>query len=239
MSMRSEEIFDTQWSDVNIEVASHKYDRLWSYLPTDIKNIVDVGGGVGAMCDSLKGSSRKAVEYLLIDSSKAAVNRAGQRGVLAILHDLEDGPLPLEDNSVDCVCFIDVLEHLRNPWVVLAEGKRISRKYVFVHGPNFAYWRSRLDTLLGNPNRQMVVDKYGGVIDGRGRQVSHIYYMTYHNLLHWGNKIGLEVEKKRVYWYRRYAMFRWFLEPLFGNWGSQYQIVFKKTSDVEKVEKPS
>lgn len=226
--MKSDKLFDTHWSKVDITSSSVRYDELWDYLPDDIASILDIGGGVGAMYDSLQRSRKSGTSYAVLDSSKCAIERAKSRGLSGTIHNLDHGKMSFQDNSYDCVCLLDVLEHLRNPWEVLADAARVSNKYVFVHGPNFAYWKCRLDALMGRPNRQMTIDKHGAVVDANGNHVSHIYFITYRNILYWADKVGLVPIKQRVFWYRRYSLFRWPLELLFRNWGSQYQIVFEK-----------
>lgn len=227
----AQDFFHHQWNRVDIEKASQQYDELWSFLPQDFSLLLDVGGGIGAVNVSLQRVGKKQVAYTVLDGSRSAIEQSSKRNIEGVLHDLDSGPMPFEDNSFDMVFAIDVLEHIMNPWAVLAECRRVSSKYVFVHGPNFAHWRARMTELLGNPNPQMVANKHGAVVNGNGDHVSHIYFITYSNLLFWAEKAGLKVIKKRVFWYRRYAPLRWFLEPFCGNFGSQYQILFEKVAN--------
>jgi SAM-dependent methyltransferase len=52
------------------------------------------------------------------------------------LVDLEKEKIPFTDNDFDCVCCLDVLEHLENIHEVFDELCRVTRRYVIISLPN-------------------------------------------------------------------------------------------------------
>lgn len=122
------------WDKASRDDLRRKFDHLEGFLPPDFESILDVGGGIGAMHDSI--SRWKKHSYVLVDGSRGSVEASKRAGIRAIQCDLDSEPLPFEDNSFDLVCATDLLEHVRDPWIVLAEMARVSRKYVFIYGPN-------------------------------------------------------------------------------------------------------
>lgn len=109
--------------------------------------VLDVGCGDGTLCKLLM--KNKKCETVGIDISKDAIAKARAKGVDAILMDVEKLPLPFDDSSFDYVVALDVLEHLREPKKVLRELVRVTRKYgIFSYG-NTAWWRNRIELLLG------------------------------------------------------------------------------------------
>ena len=57
-----------------------------------------------------------------------------------LAHDLDDVPYPLADSSFDCVLLQDVIEHVENPYDVMAEVHRIGRPgaRVLLRTPHFS-----------------------------------------------------------------------------------------------------
>jgi SAM-dependent methyltransferase len=49
--------------------------------------------------------------------------------------------LPFEDGSFDCVCALEVLEHLERPRDALTELSRVSRRWLLVSVPREPAWR--------------------------------------------------------------------------------------------------
>lgn len=213
---------------------SKKYDHVWSYLPTDVASILDIGGGSGHLATSMAHNGRTS-RYHLVERAASCIAEAEVRGLTCTQHDIDRSALPFASSSFDLAYVSDVLEHVRNPWAVLAEATRVAKKYVFVYGPNFASLGCRLDALRGRPIRQMMLDRHGRVAAQDGSHVSHITYITHNNILFWAKRLGLTLVKERVFWYRRYALVRPLLERFFKNIGPVYEMVFRKT--VEPVTK--
>lgn len=227
---------NAHWAKVDRASAARKFDHLKQFLPHDFESVLDLAAGPGMLHDSI--AQWKDHRYTMVESSTEAVRQAEDLGLTAVLFDIDAGPLPFPDNSFDLVIATHILEHLRNPWAVLAEMRRVSRKYVFVECPNFAWWRCRWDVLRGQPPRHMIMDKDGSVMDARGRHLDHIYFMTYRNCKHWMERLGMRTSSQ-VFWYRRFALFRWFLNPLFKNWGEAFEMLGVKNPAYTVPEDPN
>lgn len=233
-----EEVYNEYWKKVDSEVMSKKFDDLWNFLP-EVESILDIGGGNGALKTSLdRNRPGNKTAYSVVDCSEEAVKQVEMVGGVGILHDLDTPLDSIKDNSYELVILADVLEHVTNPWAILREASRVSSKYVLVRGPNFASLACRWDLLRGRPIREMVAAKDGSLYKN-GIKCSHIYFITYNNLILWGTRAGLVVDKKRVFWFRRYAPFRIVLETFFSNWGARYDVLFEKKGEVADINDPN
>jgi methionine biosynthesis protein MetW len=76
------------------------------------------------------------------------VQSAIGKGLSVIHADLEVGLVSFDSHSFDYVILSQTLQTVRNIELVLAEMLRVGQEAV-VTFPNFAYWRHRLDLLLG------------------------------------------------------------------------------------------
>jgi 2-polyprenyl-3-methyl-5-hydroxy-6-metoxy-1,4-benzoquinol methylase len=112
-------------------------------VPSWATRVLDVGCSVGIMGASLRDRGHKVtgIEY-------NAELAAGARGRLECVIEADVETLARDGVDVggpfECVCFADVLEHLRNPWAVIkwAESLLIDGGIVIVSVPNI----SRLET---------------------------------------------------------------------------------------------
>lgn len=213
------------WKTAHRAKMVQKFDHLKGFLPTDFDTLLDIGGGPGFLSESIsKWHLHKAT---ILEVSEEALKQAAENGHTAVKADLDKVTFPFPDKSFDMVVAYDLLEHVRDPWIVLKEMQRVSRKYVFVCCPNFAWWKCRIDLLRGNGPRQMIEFPHGDVVGPDGTIADHIYFMTYTNARYQFEKLGLNIVSDRVFWYKRYTFFRPILERFFKNWGEQFQIVAK------------
>ncbi len=225
MSNRIDDL-DHYWKINDLHADAKRFDHLTHFVPADARTILDIGAGQGALHVAFK--KNRSVTYTGVDTSPEAIRHIESEGGTGVHADIDGVRLPFADNTFDAVFACDVLEHVRNPWVLLAEMSRVSKKYVVIHGPNFVSWKCRLQVLMGRPPYQMAADKYGAVVDRNGYHVDHIYFITYSNILHWASRMHLRTAKAEGYWYRRYTPFRWFLQPFFSNWCQVYRMLFIK-----------
>lgn len=107
--------------------------------------VLDIGCGDGLLLSYLKTAHITASG---IDISSEAVQHCRIAGLTAMEYSL-DKPLPFADDSFDTIVVLDVLEHLYDPLVVLAEARRVARRRVIVGVPNFSSLPARLQTLFG------------------------------------------------------------------------------------------
>ncbi|HWP61365.1 MAG TPA: class I SAM-dependent methyltransferase [Candidatus Paceibacterota bacterium] len=228
---------DLNWKINESAALSNKFDHLKGFLPEDFASVLDVAAGTGALHDSL--AKWKEHRYTMVDISPEAVRQAQQKGIEAVIADVENQHLPFPDNSFDLVVATHLLEHLRNPWSALADMARVSNRYIFVYCPNFVTLSDRFRVLFGRAPTQMRADAHGGVVDQQGRHIDHIYFMTYANFVYWAERLGLEVLRSRAWWYRRYAPLRWILEPLFKNFADSFEIILVKPAGWRMPDNPN
>jgi SAM-dependent methyltransferase len=87
------------------------------------KNVIDIGAGDGLITHVLGVRG--------IDNDVTAVNLANGKGVDVILGDAYC--LPFKDNEFESAILIDVLEHFSQPFIALAEIRRVITKYLYLN----------------------------------------------------------------------------------------------------------
>jgi 2-polyprenyl-3-methyl-5-hydroxy-6-metoxy-1,4-benzoquinol methylase len=108
-------------------------------------SVLDFGSGVGSLTRLLLQSGRF--------TSVAAADLMPQPSDLAAVHwirgDLND-PLPVEEESFDCVIAAEVIEHLENPRAIAREWFRLLKPggTAILSTPNNESWRSLISLLF-------------------------------------------------------------------------------------------
>lgn len=126
--------------------------RAWAYenprpevqalVPRRARRILDLGCSSGALGAAIKERQEAEVVGVEIDSGYAAT--AAERLDRVLVGDLDQLALalPTELGRFDCLIAADVLEHLRDPWAVLATFARLldTGGAAVVSLPNVRYW---------------------------------------------------------------------------------------------------
>jgi SAM-dependent methyltransferase len=133
--------------------------------------ILDVGCGAGDNARLIKHRNSQVVIHGITRSAEEA-ERAAQ--VLSTCHcaDIEEGiPAALLDEKFDAMIFSHVLEHLVEPWSVLADYSGLLRPggEMLVAVPNVAHWRIRSQLMRGMFEYQST-----GVLD-----ITHLRFFTF------------------------------------------------------------
>ena len=99
------------------------------------KSVVDIGCGGGLFAEEF---ARLGARVVGVDPSTSSLNTArSHAGTVGLSIDYREGTgekLPLEDDSVDIACCVDVLEHVNDLDAVIGETARVLRSgglYVF------------------------------------------------------------------------------------------------------------
>ncbi len=120
------------------------YEELWARLPAELdppafaarrafllahvrpgERVLDLGCGEGHCAAA---AAEAGAEVVGIDVAQAALERAhAAYPALELRLAPEDGPLPLEDSSVDLVWASEVLEHVADTARLLSEARRVLR----------------------------------------------------------------------------------------------------------------
>lgn len=153
--MSTHSYYEAYWSGDGF----HPDGRIWPELERLLDEhtepgwaCLDVGCGDGGTTGTwLAGHGRR---YTGVDISANAVAEAQSHGLNA-LHIDDASSLPFDDGLFNAVMFVEVLEHLFEPHVAVAEARRVLRPggVLIATVPNVAYWRRRADlAVLGRWN---------------------------------------------------------------------------------------
>ena len=110
-------------------------------IPLSARSVLDVGCGGGALGAEYKRRNPRA-RYFGIELDPEAARLAATRLDEVARVDVEAEPLPFGGTVFDCILYGDVLEHLRDPWAVLAaQTRQLSPDGVAVICmPNAEHW---------------------------------------------------------------------------------------------------
>ncbi len=110
-------------------------------------SVLDLGCGDGSLLRYLKET--RAVRGYGVEISDLDIVSCIANGVNVIQNDLESGLADFESDSFDFVILSQTLQATRHTEALTREMLRVGREGV-VSFPNFGYWKSRLNVLLGN-----------------------------------------------------------------------------------------
>jgi len=148
--------------------------------------VLDLGCGNGSL-GSLLIKQKGCVVYG-IESSRSGVESALNKGVNAIMGDIDEG-LDFSDKSFDYVVINVTLQMVYKPGFVLGEALRVGKK-VIVSFPNLAHWVARLELfLLGRMPRKPL---YGY----RWHNTKHIHLFSYFDFCNYMEEINARITKK-------------------------------------------
>jgi 2-polyprenyl-3-methyl-5-hydroxy-6-metoxy-1,4-benzoquinol methylase len=127
-------------------------EDLLAVLPKDVARVVEIGCGGGALAKAYRASN-PATEYIgvEVDAEYAELARRHcSRALCANIETMSDDELG-DLTPADCWVFGDVLEHLYDPWQVLARLKVLLRPAdcVVACVPNAQHWSVQLRLMSG------------------------------------------------------------------------------------------
>lgn len=151
--------------------SNHGNPPLIDLLSNDCNRLLDIGCGAGDNAALIK-SKYAACDVFGITHSAVEAKLAQGHMTRCWVFDIEDKiPDDLANQTFDTMIFSHVLEHLRDPAVVLARFSRLLRSggQVLIAVPNVLSWRMRIQFLLGRFEYESA-----GVLDD-----THLHFFTY------------------------------------------------------------
>jgi O-antigen biosynthesis protein len=112
------------------DYGARRRDDALAFLAAPLREVLDVGCAEGANADALRALGATRIAGIEIDEGFAAAAR--ERLDEVVVGSVE-GNLPWPPESFDTILCYDVLEHLRDPWTVLARLRELLRPGGRVH----------------------------------------------------------------------------------------------------------
>lgn len=154
-TLRRQEQYDREWNGWKADGAQFDQVRRYGQIAEIVRRLqprwmLDVGCGDGRLARAIR-SRCPGVQIHGCDLSGAALARSSGLDRHERV-DLDGGRLPAEDAQFDLVIASEVLEHLVHPDRAVAECARVLQPggHLLVTVPNVAFWRFRLQALLGD-----------------------------------------------------------------------------------------
>jgi 2-polyprenyl-3-methyl-5-hydroxy-6-metoxy-1,4-benzoquinol methylase len=128
-----------------VRVYSGAREDLWPYIPVGTRRVLDVGCAQGQVGAALKKAGR-AREVVGLELSLQAAAEARQHLDDVIEGDIEAAQVPYSEGYFDLLLYADVLEHLKNPWDLVARQRRLLRQggRIVVSLPNIGHYSTLL-----------------------------------------------------------------------------------------------
>ena len=142
--------------------------------------VLELGCGDGFFGRMLK---EKNMDYTGCDISEKALKIAKERGLDVFKCDLDD-KIDFIDDSFDYVVMSEFLEHIIDSEKILKEAGRIAQKGILVSIPNIAYWKFRLQLVLGSFPKQWAVAPQ-----------EHLRYWSVKDFTNTAGSLGFKIQK--------------------------------------------
>src|SRR6266849_2264276 len=112
--------------------------------------LLDIGCGDGSISLALK-SALGAERVFGIEISAKGTEEARKKGIVCYELNVDEGPLPFENHSIDAIYAGEIIEHLYDPDHLLDEICRVlqPKGFAIIDTPNLAWWADRLCLFLG------------------------------------------------------------------------------------------
>ncbi len=164
---------------------ANKRTDLIKFIPEGTVRVLEVGCGIGATGAEIKRLRGRGTVVVGVELFPDAAEKAHEALDSVFTGDVEKINLPFENGYFDCVIYGDVLEHLIDPWRVLARHKELLKQggVMVASIPNVAHYR--IVRMLKNKEWNY---QSSGIMD-----VTHIRFFAIKNIRSMFGNIGMEV----------------------------------------------
>jgi len=185
--MRAQDRENIRYSQGNTNPIEKTEELLFSLLPdSKAKRLLDVGCGVGVISQQLES---KGFEVTGVDFSKVGVDKCLEKGLNAIVSDVDQDGLKFPDKSFDVVWAGDVIEHVFDPIFLFQEMSRVLKDdgLLLATVPNNFNLRQRWRLVKSGKSIQSSVYKKLG-------QCKHHTFFSWDLLEYMLDKAGFKIE---------------------------------------------
>lgn len=158
--------------------------QMLKYIPSNTRRTLEFGCGFGGFSALLK--EKFGTEAWAVEINTVAAQEATKKLDRVINADAAGCLEELPDEYFDCIIFLDVLEHLVDPYSLLLgiKSKLTKEGLIVASIPNIRYYRTLVKLVIhGDWDYQ---DK--GVLDK-----THLRFFTYKSLMKMFSQLGFEV----------------------------------------------
>ena len=159
-------------------------EEMLKYIPKNVRTTLEIGCGFGGFSALVKENCE--AETWAVEADEEAAEEAAKKLNTVINKDIVTSLNQIPDNYFDCIIFLDVLEHLVDPYLLLLSiRQKLTREGVLVASiPNVRYYRNYIDfAIKGNWDYQDA-----GTLDK-----THLRFFTYKSILKMFEQLGFEV----------------------------------------------
>jgi 2-polyprenyl-3-methyl-5-hydroxy-6-metoxy-1,4-benzoquinol methylase len=160
--------------------------QMLKYIPPNIRRTLEFGCGFGGFSALLK--EKFSVEAWTIEINTAAAQEATKKLDRVINADAADGLKGLPDEYFGCIIFLDILEHLADPYPLLlgVKSKLAKDGCIVASIPNIRYYRALVRLVI----RGEWDYKEHGVLDR-----THLRFFTYRSIIKMFEGLEYEILK--------------------------------------------
>lgn len=161
-----------------------RHEVVKKILPSG-ETYLDIGYLTGASTVAY-GALEKFKEVYRVDISAGALKEAAEKRIKTYLVDINYEQLPFPDNFFECIIFVDVIEHLIDPYNIMLEIKRVLKQggILIIGTANVASLSNRIRILLGHMPRTSFDEGWNG---------GHLLYFTPIDLRNLLKEYGFEI----------------------------------------------
>ena len=196
-SNNTEEYYNGFYKELSkLDELRNTFEKIESFLP-ELKgneNIVDIGCGHGGVCHEL---IKQGFDVSGIEINQDAIKSLKEKG-FKILQTNITKPFDIVDRF-NIVCILDVLEHLFDPYLLLKEAKKITKKdgYMIVMIPLYFDIVDRFKILFTGSVISMDNLCYGKDHYSKFRSYNydHIRFFRPRDIFEMGESLDLKVDK--------------------------------------------